>query len=88
VDWKPCEFIKDFTGTMFPQQPPRYLQDLNAWHSDVWPKVEACGIDFEHHFADALDDYLESLGVPFWTFNASAKTRCLALYRALEGKLP
>ena len=90
VDWKPCEFIKDFTGKTLPQYPPRWLVDLNAWHSQVWPKINhqsalrGMWAD-EMMFMGCWGDDPSRVSV---VMNANAKSRCLALYRALEGKLP
>lgn len=64
---------------------PNYLRSVDAWLRDVWPKVEALGDQLK--FA-----WLHNLPTPTmdWTqmVNADAKSRCVALWRALDGKLP
>ena len=67
---------------------PDYLNDLNAWHRDVWPKV----LELEN--SDRIQKYWFSdmeYRLPFTVdrrfaaiANADARSRCLALYRALS----
>lgn len=63
---------------------PDYLNDLNAWHRDVAPRIEA-----DERLADEVQTQLWAM-IPYRNkiINADARYRCLALYRALEGKLP
>ncbi len=63
---------------------PDYLHDLNAWHRDVWPKINT-----KLH-RDCCWLYLMRLcnHDVFATANSDARTRCLALWLALGGKLP
>ncbi len=66
------------------QQVPDYLHDLNAWHRDVWPKISTLTVG--RWMAD-LRNILKD-GAPSVLTNADACYRCLALWRALDGKLP
>lgn len=68
------------------QPVPEYLESLDAWHSDVWTKFKAnksstCVWKTELARIIASDIIADRV-------NASARERCLALWRALDGKLP
>ena len=72
---------------------PDYLNSVDAWLSDVWPKVME--IDPRGTFAadwvlklDRVVDNKKYAPPYALAVNATARQRCLALYRALEGKLP
>lgn len=66
---------------------PDYVNDLNAWHRDVWPKIARDGDDLKRYWFIKLG--LIVPGTPYSDkANASARERCLALYNALGGKLP
>lgn len=60
---------------------PDYLNSVDAWLRDVWPKVAA--MQFLSEWYSEMN-----LGTAAANCNASARQRCLALYRALDGKLP
>jgi hypothetical protein len=62
---------------------PDYLNDLNAWHGDVWARI-----DQEHDLKKKWWGCLHSEGYAWDDANATARERCLALWRALNGKLP
>ena len=71
---------------------PDYLNSVDAWLRDVWPKITQ---DSDLIGGPAHRWYRELCTVcgavecaePFIA-NADARSRCLALYRALEGRLP
>lgn len=64
---------------------PNYVESVDAWLSDVWPKVAEIGWPLEDRWDDEIK---ELVGGSTWKANATARQRCLALYRALDGKLP
>lgn len=69
---------------------PDYLSDLNAWHREVWPKVISLGNGIDELWQIELEELLKiaHAGYQNRASNADARQRCLALYRALDGKLP
>ncbi len=66
---------------------PDYLHDLNAWHRDVWGKIETTNAWLSAEWSFAMDDIYGD-GNHAKKHNADARSRCLALWRALGGKLP
>ncbi len=62
---------------------PDYTRTLDGFHRDVWPKIKDKPIEWD--WANRLAK-IYSLTVEM--VNASARNRCLALWRALAGKLP
>lgn len=63
---------------------PDYLRSVDAWLRDVWPVVH------KHRLADKWHRAFLDLDIGRSSaddVNADARSRCLALYRALEGKL-
>lgn len=70
----------------FPSSVPDYLGSVDAWLRDVWPKIE--------HKANLKTEWDRLLGAIVLSefvanrINADARSRCLALWRACEGKLP
>lgn len=70
-------------------QVPDYLGDLNAWHRDVWQRVRTIegGASIEDAWFNAAREN-EGPGLVSSLMNISARSRCLALYIALDGKLP
>ncbi len=66
---------------------PDYLHSLDRWNSDVWPKVRNTSIAGQWGFC--LDAVLGPQDAfPSDIHNADARSRCLALWRALDGRLP
>jgi len=66
-------------------QVPNYLESLDAWLRDVWPKIKP-----NQDLVDSwvYEVYFSPLNPQHDThLNASAYVRCLALYDALEGVL-
>lgn len=65
---------------------PDYLHDLNAWNRDVVPALEKLMKKAREAW------YMHLLGLctdtSWYTANADARSRVLALYRALDGRLP
>ncbi len=73
------------------EQIPDYLHSVDAWLSDVWPKVKDSGI--MHRVASFVlhksgYDGRGQLNFVEVGLDADARSRCLALYRALDGTLP
>lgn len=64
---------------------PDYTKTLDGFHRDVWPKIDTkqkrCLWDIE--LASIVRSEIIADRV-----NAPARERCLALWRALDGKLP
>lgn len=87
-DHGPGKQVWGFTDNTGPSQwlqVPDYLHSVDAWLRDVWPKIEAIPM------LDCI--WLANLELiithgPIRHVNADARFRCLALWRALEGKLP
>lgn len=66
---------------------PDYLNSLDAWHRDVWPKIH--DDRYEVDWWAELVELIGNVGGCDWKYaNADARSRCLALWRALDGKLP
>ena len=67
---------------------PDYLGSVDAWLRDVWPKV--VGKKRQTNWFYCLEFFVpEDVERRFaFAANASARARCLALYRALSGVLP
>jgi hypothetical protein len=64
--------------------PPDYINSVDAWLRDVMPVVK------KHYKLDQKLNFVlteQILDGVLWGWECSAKHRCLALYRALEGKL-
>lgn len=83
--WKPTGIVRDMNDVAFPEQPPRYLYDLNAWLRDVVPRLNSLPFYLQSKWDDEL---CLRTGGGGWKANADARSRCLALWRALGGKLP
>lgn len=73
---------------------PEYLIDLNAWHRDVWPKIakQTRTIDLAWAWHKRLAIIVDGMAIDSeahgpWNANADARSRCLALWRALDGRL-
>lgn len=86
----PYWWVRENHNTSLRECIPNYLEDLNVWMKDIWPKICTLGIQYDvcHHVLN-INGY-DGRG----TYNfvqvgleASAKDRCLALYRALQGQL-
>lgn len=78
------EFVAMFAGSSIPISD--YLGSLDAWHRDIWPIIASDGV-LGRNWYPALAGVLNSCQL--WDLaNADARSRCLALYRALDGKLP
>lgn len=60
---------------------PDYLHSVDAFIMDVWPKMTL------NLGAKWIREMSHTHGIA-GAANADARSRCLALYRALEGKLP
>ena len=68
---------------------PGYLNSVDAWLRDVWPKMLFTAA-LQQKWMDELERLLVNTNAT-WRCriaNADARSRCLALYRALEGQLP
>lgn len=63
-----------------------YTKTLDGWHRDVWPKISADHKTVYVWHGTMVNDYERELGQA-GIMNATARQRCLALYRALDGKL-
>ena len=75
---------------------PDYLHSVDAWLRDVWPKVEGMlSIDWLIEMVKLHNPNCRRIRPSRETprfrelrlINADARSRCLALYRALEGRL-
>ena len=62
---------------------PDYLNDLNAWHRDVVPKMDSCNL--RDDWIIQLDNICDTW---FASMNSTSRQRCEALWLALDGKLP
>lgn len=92
--WSGMELTKDFKPSDLKfgmkdkgpfQQIPDYLGSLDMWHRDVWAKIKT-----DDQLADIWAyDLCRAVGPIQGNYlNATARERCLALYRCLDGKLP
>lgn len=61
-----------------------YLSSVDLWLRDVWPKISEDRQLEARWFAYVLNPF----AIIAHAINATARDRCLALYRALDGKLP
>lgn len=64
---------------------PDYLNSVDVWLRDVWPKVFIFRLCDKWMRAYLNDHPAQGSAADM---NADARSRCLALYRALEGRLP
>jgi hypothetical protein len=62
---------------------PDYLNSVDVFLADVWPKIKGGIVEWD--WCDELELLHEGT---IDLINASARSRCFALYRALDGKLP
>ncbi len=87
TDKELVEFVTAFAGLTNRLPIPDYLTDLNAWHNDVWPRIKWRRPVFVGVWLIALRTAIGN-DSPQEIVNADARSRCVALWNTLDGKLP